>query len=267
MLADDVLQPMYDLAYFLSPDPAVALTVTLEAADRLALLRRLGDHPTGHAWRRLPEAWWPQYCVYLASDPHERAHERLRRGRVLRERPTPDDYLIRYVKCLVWWTMDQHCSQMAVALGSCLYRYALDTLVQLVPGCYPPYEVQRIRARLMHRLQDRFPRAYLFQGNHGTRRTRLLTVHDQQLVQQALARFTPWGTAHVPPPALDQSLLDTHFAQASPRSNGDRIHALINPVDGGLPRLIREYNQAIPPGSAQRLADPYTRLAIPRFAR
>jgi hypothetical protein len=110
MLAHDILQPMYDLAYFLSPDPAVALTVTLEAADRLALLRRLRDHPTGHAWRRLPEAWWPQYCVYLASDPHERAHERPRRGRVLRERPTPDDYLIRYVKCLVWWTMDQHCS-------------------------------------------------------------------------------------------------------------------------------------------------------------
>lgn len=56
-----------------SPDPAVALTVTLEAADRLALLRRLGDHPTGHAWRQLPEAWRPQYCVYLASDLHERA--------------------------------------------------------------------------------------------------------------------------------------------------------------------------------------------------
>jgi hypothetical protein len=60
--------------------------------------------------------------------------------------------------------------------------------------------------------------------------------------------------------------LDTHFAQASPRLNGDRIHALINPVDAGLPRLIREYNQAFPPGSARRLAEPDTRLAIPLFA-
>jgi hypothetical protein len=141
MLADDILQPMYDLAYFLSPDPEVALTVTLEAADRLALLRRLGDHPTGHAWRRLPEAWWPQYCVYLASDPHERAHERPRRGRVRRERPTPDDYLIRYVKCLVWWTMDQHCSQMAVALGSCLIA------MPWTPSCsWSPCAVRRTRS-------------------------------------------------------------------------------------------------------------------------
>ena len=108
MLADDVLQPMYELAYFLHPDPAVALTVTLDAADRLALLRRLREHPIGHAWRRLPEAWLPQYCVYLASDRPERAHERPRPDRAPRERPTRDDYLVRYLKCLVWWTMALH---------------------------------------------------------------------------------------------------------------------------------------------------------------
>src|SRR5687768_7215720 len=63
-----------------------------------------GITPTGHAWRRLPDSWLPQYCVYLASDPHERAHERPRPGRAPRERPTRDDYVVCYVKCLVWWT-------------------------------------------------------------------------------------------------------------------------------------------------------------------
>jgi hypothetical protein len=56
MLADDVLQPMYELAGFLHPDQAVSLTVTLDAADRLALLRCLREHSIGRAWRRFLDA-------------------------------------------------------------------------------------------------------------------------------------------------------------------------------------------------------------------
>jgi hypothetical protein len=37
-------------------------------------------------------------------------------------------------------------------------------------------------------------------------------------------------------------------------------------VDGGLPRLTREFNQQFPAGSARRLEDPDDLLAIPRFA-
>ena len=70
----------------------------------------------------------------------------------------------------------------------------------------------------------------------------------------------------MPPPALDQSLLETHFDRASAYSDEDRIHALINPADAGLPRLIREYNQQFLPGHTQRLAEPDAMLAIPRFA-
>jgi hypothetical protein len=266
MLADDVLQPMYELAYFLHPDPAVALTVTLEAANRLALLRRLREHPTGHAWRRLLEAWLPQYCVYLASDGRERAHERPRPGRAPRERPTRDDYLVRYLKCLVWWTIDRTACHVAVALGCFLYRYPTDALVRLTPGLFDPHQIQRIRVRLTQQLQARFPRAPLFEVDHGTRSTRVPTTHDRLLVQRALALFTPWGAAHVPAPALDQLLLDTHFGRASAHSDGDRIHALINPVDAGLPRLIREYNQQFLAGHTRRLAEPDVMLAIPRFA-
>ena len=76
MLADDDVQRMYDLARFLHPDPGVALAVTLEAWDRLALLQRLQDRQTGRSWLRLPEACLPQYCVYLPSDVRERDQER-----------------------------------------------------------------------------------------------------------------------------------------------------------------------------------------------
>jgi len=257
---------MYELASFLHPNPEVALTVTLEAADRLALLRRLSEQPTGPAWHRLPEAWLPQYCVYLASDPHERAHERPRPGRAPRERPTRDDYVVRYVKCLVWWTIDRTACHVAVALGCFLYRYPPSALVRLAPALCQPDQFLRLRARLAQQLQARFPRAHVFPGDHARRRTRVPTAHDHQLVQRALTMFTPWGTAHVPPPAVDQSLLETHFDRASARSDWDRIHALINPGNAGPPRLIREYNVPLPPGSARRLAEPDTLLAIPHFA-
>ena len=248
MLADDVLQPMYDLAYFLHPDPAVALTVTLDAADRLALLRRLREHSIGHAWRRLPDAWLPQYCVYVVSDRPGRAHERPRPHRTPRARPTRDDYLVRYLKCLGWWIMT---SRPVMWPWCCV---ASSTAIRRVTSCgWPPalcdpHRIHRLRVRLTQQLQARFPRAHLFEVDHGTRSTSVPTAHDRRLVQRALALFTPWGAAHVPAPALDQSLLETHFGRASAYSDGDRIHALINPADAGLSRLIREYNQQFSPG-------------------
>jgi hypothetical protein len=67
-------------------------------------------------------------------------------------------------------------------------------------------------------------------------------------------------------PALDESLLETHFARDSAHPDWDRIHVLINLLDTGFPRLIREYNQPFRLGYPQRLAEPDARLAILRFA-
>lgn len=76
MLTDHDLRQMYELAHCLHPDQGIALAVTLAACERLTLLRRLQDRRTGRYRLSLPEAGLPQYCVYLASDPRERAQER-----------------------------------------------------------------------------------------------------------------------------------------------------------------------------------------------
>jgi hypothetical protein len=67
------------------------------------------------------------------------------------------------------------------------------------------------------------------------------------------------------PPTADPSILETHFDWASVYSDWDRIHALIDPICAGLPRLIREYNQQFPLVSASRLKDPDHTLEIPCF--
>jgi hypothetical protein len=267
MIADEIWQQMYALAYFLHPDSGVARSVTLEAAERLVLLQRVQERPPGSAWGRLPAACWPQWCVYLASDGQERAHERPHPGRRLEKRPTPDDYLVRYLKCLVWRTMTESPCHVALALGCFLYRYPPRAIAQLAPVLCAGQDILRIRVRLASQLQARFPHAQLFATDHDQPRTRLATMHDRQVVEAALTMFTPWGTAHVPPPALGHAMRDTHSEGAPARAEWDRIHALLDPVGGGLPRLIREYNQPFPLGSPWCLADPDDMLAIPCFAR
>jgi hypothetical protein len=241
------------------------LAVTLEACERIALLRRLQDRRTGHDRLRLPEACLPQYCVYLASDARERDQERPRPGQHLRDRPTPDDWLVRYVKCLVWWTMDRSACHVAVALGCFLYGYPPGDIASLAPELFNPHNIRRVKRRLAQQLHARFQHAHILLGAPHTLRTRPPTAHERWLVHHVLALFTPWRSLHVPPPAPPMSILETYFAGASARSDWDRIHALIDPTCAGLPQLIREYNQQFPTGSAVRLEDPDRMMAIPSF--
>jgi hypothetical protein len=264
MLAEQDLQQIYELAHFLHPDSGVALAITLEACERLALLRRLQDRCTGHYRLKLPEAYLPQYSVYLASDVRERAQERPRPGQDSRDRPAPNDWLVRYIKFLVWQTMDRTACHVAVALGCFLYGYQPGDIATLAPELFN-HNIRRVRRRLVHQLQARFAGANLFRGDHHTRRTRPPTAHERQLVHDAFAMFTPWGSPHLPAPAPTNSLLESHFDGASPRSDWERIHALIDPTCAGLAWLIREYNANFPAQSTRRLGGPDHMLAVPCF--
>jgi hypothetical protein len=265
MLADKDLQKMYDLARALHPDDGVALSVTLEACDRIALIRRIQDRRTGHYRRRLPEACLPQYCVYLASDMREREQEHPRSGKDPRYRPTPEDWLVRYVKFLVWQTMDKNACHVAVALGCFLHGYQPGDIANLAPEFFNPHNIRRVKRRLAHQIKSRFQHANIMIGRQNMLRTRPPTDHERRLVHQSLAMFTPWGSPHVPPPVPSVSILETHFGWASARSDWERIHALIDPRCAGLSQLIRDYNNHLPRGSDVRLDDPDRKLKIPHF--
>ena len=120
--------------------------------------------------------------------------------------------------------------------------------------------------RLVQQIHGCFQRANIMVGEPFTLRTRPPTEHERQVVHRSLALFTPWGAPHLPTPAPNGSILETHFDGVCGRSDWDRIHALIDPGCGGLPRLIREYNESFPSRSTARLEDPDHTLAIPCFA-
>jgi hypothetical protein len=266
MLSDNILQRMYDLAHCLHPDNGIALAVTLDACERLALTRRLHDRRTGHYRIRLPEACLPQYCVYLASDARERAQEHPRPGEEPRYYPSPDDWLVRYIKALIWWTMDRNACHVAVALACFLYGYQSGEIVSLAPEIFNQHNIRRVKARLAYQIHARFQSANIMTGEPYTLCTRPPTEHERQLVHQSLALFTPWGAPHLSTPASDWSILETHFDGVCGGSDWNRIHALIDPSCAGLPRLIREYNASFPNWSTARLEDPDHKLAIPCFA-
>jgi hypothetical protein len=204
MLRGDVLERMYQLAYCLHPDNGIAPSVTLEACERLALIRRLQDRRTGHYRIRLPEACLPQYCVYLASDVRERAQERPRPGQKPRYHPSPDDWLVRYIKALVWWTMDRNACHVAMALGCFLYGYQPGEIVSLAPEVFNHHNVRRVKARLARQIHARFQNANIIEGESYTVCTRFPTAHERQLIHRSLALFTPWGAPHLPSPAPDR---------------------------------------------------------------
>lgn len=265
MLTDDILQRMYELAFCLHPDHGTALSITLDACERIALLRRMQDRRAGHYKFRLPEACLPQYCVYLASDARERDQERLRPGKEPRYRPSPDDRLVRYIKFLVCWTIDRNACHVAVALGCFLYGYQPGHIAGLAPEIFNHHNIRRVKRRLALQIQARFQDANIVIDEHHALDTRSPTVRERQLIHHALAQFTPWGSPHVSGSAAERSILETYFAGASDCSDWDRMHALIDPACGGFPRLIREYNQYFPVASGARLENPDDKLAVPCF--
>jgi hypothetical protein len=161
--------------------------------------------------------------------------------------------------------MDRNACHVAVALGCFLYGYQPGDITSLAPEIFSPHNIRRVKSRLAHRLYARFQHTPIFLDGYLMLSMRPPSEHERQLIHHALTLFTPWGCRHIHAPASDRSILETHFDGASPRSDWDRIHALIDPTCAGLPRLIREYNENFQRGSHQRLEDPDDNLAIPCF--
>ena len=134
MLTDDVLQRMYDLAYCLHPDDGTALSVTLDACDRIILLRRMQDRREGHYKFRLPEACLP---AVLCVPGVRRARTRPRMPTTqARSRGIGRARMITWYvtsSALIWWTMDRNACHVAVALGCFLYGYQPGDIAESGP--------------------------------------------------------------------------------------------------------------------------------------
>jgi hypothetical protein len=178
--------------------------------------------------------------------------------------PTREDLVIRYVKLLVWKTMDRQSCHAAIGLGCHLYQYRPEQISVLAPELFDKANIRRINAYRLDEISNRFPDlAMVSRPPYGERKvqTRPPSASEHELVLSALATVTPWWTPHLHP---TESMLAL-FSNRHPKREWKRIHALIDPDCAGLARLIRAYNYSIR-GNPVPLGDPDDQFEVPKFA-
>lgn len=272
------LKKGFDLAYYLHPEAMIALLVTVSAWKAATVFGLASPKyvPKGFKRSLLKQDAF-QYCLYDVSDGWE-INQEGRTPRPPRYVPTHEDHLIRYIKQLVWKTMDRQSHYVAAGLGCLLYRY-------------PPARIRDVVAHFLQESPDigriletpildkwltpRFRNAGLCQDDSRTLRTRSPDPHEPQLVAEALQRFTLWNSPHIPvPPAKPAAGCTegeaTKWGEAretwrAARSDWGWFHALIDPGCVGLSRLIQAFNEELVGTTTVPLEDPEKQLRIPLF--
>ncbi len=262
----DEWQLAFDLAFMLHPSADVALHVLIDASWIATLLEQTEarrQRSVAHYKSPIPREALLQFAVFYASLRWERDQESPLPKMEPRYKPTRDDLVVRYLKHLVCNNLlKAKFRYLAIALGCLLYDYKPKQITDFL-GLYDEPKIRHIKGRIKKQSMKRFVYADVLTPKGNALRTKPASDHDRELLKGALKLFTPWNTAHitVKPGEL---LLAKMFADNSKLTTWDRKHLLLDPVCGGLERLINEHNQLFGAG-ALRLADPKLKLFVPDF--
>jgi hypothetical protein len=242
VIRDEVIQEMFGLAFFTHRDREVAIEVVVDTLVRIPLVRDIQDErPKAKKMQpyklRMPEDLLPRFCLYLASDLWERDQEKAAPNKRPVYRPDDADYLIRYIKFLVWQTMDRNSRYAAVALGCLLHNYGPTQISDLSPAFFNGNNIRNTKKWLADRICARFNGMNIVNPGNAQVISRMPIDGERILVRQALEMFS--DDNHIQPRTF---ILDTVFADGSSHSERERVHAVACPVCGGLPKLIQEWN-------------------------
>jgi hypothetical protein len=296
--ADTDLNKAFRLAYCLHPHLPTALRITQEALfDRFAVLgitqrkrqrqRTIRRQTASHdalrpAFYKLPLTRHEllQASIYAVSERWECDQER--QSHLIPDngyRPTRDDRLVRYVKLLITRTMDRPALYAALGFGCHLYQYNPSYIIDLAPEAFPAANARRINSYLLEWIATRFPALPIEpQPPYSERKvcTTAATPQERQLLYDALARLTPWGTAHLRRAERRFTSLRALFDDPSTlegkawlKREARRIHALIDPQCAGFEVLVRAYQAAFTSenkAETMPMDNPYDKLALPAFA-
>jgi hypothetical protein len=170
LLTDDDIQRAFRLIHGIHPDRAVAQCILQDAYDRIPLIQKLQERrPTSpHPFKsRIPEENLLQFAVYLASDAWEKDQESARPRKEPKYHPTQDDLLIRYIKTLIWKSMDRRACYTAVAIGCLLYTYQPHEISSLAEEHFDSDNIRRVKGWVTEQVKICFEKAKGFQGLNG----------------------------------------------------------------------------------------------------
>jgi len=260
-LTNREIENAFRLAYYIHPNRTVALKVTLDACDMFLTQKRIlkrRPYVSNHPYRqRIPNPALLQMYIYHASDALERKQEQSQSNGEARYQVTHDDLIIRYIKFLIWNTLMRNPFYVAISLGCFLYTYRPSEIARLLD--YNEDNSRRIKAWILQRIQNRFD-VYQITKDHNVI-MRPPNEYERMLVHNSLYMFTPWLPIEIIAPINKKMLLSTYFSPESEKTGWERSYILIDPVNAGLARLVREYNEIL----FNHFDEPENNLGIPVF--
>jgi len=261
----DEWQLGFALAFMLHPSADVALHVLIDASWIATLLEQTEarrQRSAAHYKSPIPRAALLQFAVFCASLRWERDQESPLPKMQPKYKPTRDDLVVRYLKHLVFNNLlKEKFSYLAIALGCLHYDYKPKQITDFL-GLFDEPKIRHIKSRIKKQLMKRFVYADVLTPKGNAIRTKPASDHERELLKNALKLFTPWNTTHITV-KQGELLLSKMFADNSKLTNWDRKHLLLDPVCGGLERLINEHNELF--GKGLRLPDPKLKLFVPDF--
>jgi hypothetical protein len=265
---DDLLDAAFELAHFIHRDRQIARAICFEAMQRLeiaaaAQIKRLYYRPLRQS--RFRASWGDRHLLQRLVYFHSESWERLSESRDP-ESLTEEDLLLRFLKHLCRITMKRNSFYASIALGRIVHAYSTADTMGLYHAIAPEdcerkqsdYLRSR-KAQLLDEVRTRFGDLLsIVRGPHQEDRIEIRepTAEKAAWVRECLRVLTPWAV-----PCWGQK--EKAFGgrrrnRFAPERDDDslearRFHALFDPpCFAALTRLAR-------------LADPASRLAIPRF--
>ncbi|HEV2991575.1 MAG TPA: hypothetical protein VG759_24280 [Candidatus Angelobacter sp.] len=269
---DDLLEQGFRLAYFIFPDRPTAISILINALNKLETQR--GQESKRNYWRdKYLKRWITrvnrddsdtlQWLIYFESDYYEKEQEQSGKH-------TAKDLVVRYIKNLVRMTTAMSSFHVNIGLHRILHNYSTAEVQRAYEFLTERYlgadEYRRAKSVLMTKLEDRFGK-YLQPVKTAHGEVRFEPSADQSrwasLVGDCLTAFTPWSTrgcclipADFGPDSGHLSRLlsgEGHENVKQDKIEINRCHALIDPICHG--RLIETLG----------FDPPDKKLALPRF--
>jgi hypothetical protein len=241
------IQDAYRLAYFLHPQPEVAVNVLKEGFDKARLLSRtINKRPPSETPHKLlicsedllhvgvmkASEGFEIYQEFTGS-PIQRKMSRYPNS----YQPNSDDFVIRYIKTIYEKSSDRGARYLAIGIGTLVYRYKTVEILGL-SDYFDNNNSSKIKRFYENLLANRFPAVDL-------KETYPVSERNAKLIECCFDIFTLPSVRNVNFNRVS-NVRDEYFAYNCDKSERDKFNVLMK---FGLLRLIAEYNTFVPYGS------------------
>jgi hypothetical protein len=265
MQTAESIQQAFGLAYSLHPHREVAWEVTRDALklNRVISYRQDVRPATGRPYKqKLHESNLLRLGVFIASEKWEKDQESRSPKLTPKYTPTKEDLLYRYLKALVWHSMDRPSIYAAIGIGALLFSYRTCEIAAVSVDFFDDLNIRRKKEWLLEKVASRFRDVMVIPDGLGVKGVPPHTEYQLAFVKKSLGTLAPLADGHPRDCENGGGLLDEYFCFDSVRTEVERVHLITNMECCGWARLVEEYNHISP---ANRLEDPAGKLTLPLF--